>query len=138
MKDYVEEVNTALATQGEEFYFDSLEDVTSALELKKEEYGDNAKRYAALALGISGSGVFGKLSPDVYSQLADQMEALSQSDLATAGFIGTLTLSTLPAYLGKRNKDKRDEIDQMIAEIEDGSFDDESTEFAYNIAEKLA
>ena len=138
MEDYVEEINTALGAKGETFYYDSIEDVKSDLELVSEEYGDKARSYATLTLGVSGAGVMGKFVPEFYSQTAEQVETITQNDLATVGLVGALGMSTVPAYLGKRNKDKRDDVNKIITELEEGRFDTDDTEFAYKVADKLS
>ena len=138
MEEYLEEINTALATKGEDFYYESLEDVKSDLENEREEYQDQAKQRAATGLGISGAGVAGKLVPEFYSQIAEQADTITQNDLATIGLVGALGVSTLPAYLTKRSLDERDEIDQMIEDLEEGNYDEADTDFAYRVAEKLA
>ena len=138
LEDYLEEINTALATQGEDFYYESLEDVISELENESKEYHEQARQRATTGIGISGAGVAGKLVPGFYSEMADQMDTLTQNDMATIGLVGALGLSTLPAYLTKRNLDKRDEIDQMIEDLEEGNYDEADTDFAYRVAEKLA
>ncbi|RJX51900.1 hypothetical protein DP106_00890 [Halonotius pteroides] len=136
--DYLEEINTALATQGEEFYYESLDDVISALENESEEYHEQAKQRATTGLGISGAGVAGKLAPEFYSQISEQVDTITQSNLATVGLVGALGVSTLPAYLTKRSLDERDEIDQMIEDLEEGNYSEGDTDFAYDVAEKLA
>ncbi|WP_120082658.1 hypothetical protein [Halonotius pteroides] len=138
MGDYLEEINTALATQGEEFYYESLDDVISALENESEEYHEQAKQRATTGLGISGAGVAGKLAPEFYSQISEQVDTITQSNLATVGLVGALGVSTLPAYLTKRSLDERDEIDQMIEDLEEGNYSEGDTDFAYDVAEKLA
>jgi len=136
--DYLEEINTALAAKGEDFYFESLENVRKDLEIEREEYDEQAKKYAATGLGISGAGVAGKIVPGFYSQTAEQIDLFTQNEFATLGLIGALGVSSIPAYLTKKNKDERDEIGQMIEDLEDGNFDESDTDFAYRVAEKLA
>lgn len=136
--DYLEEINTALATQGENIYYESLEEVISALENESEEYHEQAKQRATAGLGISGAGVTGKLVPEFYSQIAEQADSITQNDLATIGLVGALGVSTIPAYLTKRSLDERDEIDQMIEDLEEGNYDEGDTDLAYEVAEKLA
>lgn len=138
MADYLEEINTALSVQGKDFYYESLEDVKHDLEVESEEYEDQAKQRAATALGISGSGVVGKFVPEFYSQIAEQIDSISQNDLATIGLIGALGVSTVPAYLTKRSLDESNEIDQMIKDLEEGNYHEGDTDFAHQIAEKLS
>ena len=90
------------------------------------------------SLGVSGAGVMGKFVPEFYSQIAEQIDTVTQNDLATVGLVGALGVSTVPAYLSKRNKDKRDEVDDIITKLEEGSFDSNDTEFAYKVADKLS
>jgi hypothetical protein len=135
--DYVEEINTALATRGEEFYYESLGNVISDLENESEEYHERAIKRATTGLGISGAGVTGRLVPEFYSQIAEQVGSITQNDLATVGLVGALGVSTIPAYLTKRSLDEGDEIDQMIESLEEGNYDESDTEFAYEVAEKL-
>ena len=136
--NYLEEINTALATQGEGIYYESLEDVISDLENESEEYHEKAKQRATAGLGISGAGVTGKLVPEFYSQIAEQADSITQNDLATIGLVGALGVSTIPAYVTKRSLDERDEINQMIEDLEEGNYDEADTDFAYEVAEKLA
>ena len=138
MDGYLEEINTALATKGEDFYYESLEDVKNDLKNEREEYQERAKKRATIGLGISGAGVGGRLVPEFYSQTAEQIDSITQSDLATVGLVGALGVSTLPVYLTKRNLDERDELDQMIEELEEGDFNDADTDFAYRVAKKLS
>ncbi len=136
--DYLEEINTALATQGEGIYYESMDDVISGLENESEEYHEKAKQRAAAGLGISGAGAAGKLVPEFYSQITEQIDTVTQNDLATVGLIGALGVSSIPAYVTKRSLDERDEIDQMIDDLEDGNHDEADTDFAYEVAEKLS
>jgi hypothetical protein len=136
--DYLEEINTALATQGEDIFYESLEDVISDLENESEEYHEKAKQRATTGLGISGAGVAGKLVPEFYSQIAEQADSITQNDLATIGLVGALGVSTIPAYATKRSLDERDEINQMIEDLKEGNYDEADTDFAYEVAEKLA
>jgi len=138
LEDYVEEINAALGAKGETFYYDSIEDVKNDLKLVSEEYEDKARDRATLTLGVSGAGVTGKIVPEFHSQTAEQMETITQNDLATVSLIAELGLSTVPAYLSKRNKDKRDDVNEIITELEEGSFDSDDTEFAYKVADKLS
>lgn len=138
MPDYIEEVNTALSTRGESFYYDSMENVKKSLELEKEDYQENAKKYTGLALGIAGSGVFGWMNPELYSNLTEQMESISQNELAAVGLTATLGFSVLPAYAAKKNRDKANQVDRMISDIEERNFDEEAAEFAYKIADELS
>ena len=138
MEDYVDEINAALGAKGEDFHYESIEDVKDDLELVSEEYENKARNHAVQSFGVSGAGVMGKFVPEFYSQIAEQMDAVTQNDLATVGLVGALGVSTVPAYLGKRNKDKRDEVNQIITELEEGSFDSDNTEFAYEVADKLS
>jgi hypothetical protein len=136
--DYLEEINTALSTQGEDFYYESLEDVVSDLESESEDYHEQGKKRAAAGLGISGTGVAGRLVPEFYSQIAEQADSITQNDLASIGLVGALGISALPAYLTKRSVDERDEIDQMIEKLEEGNYSEGDTDFAYDVAEKLS
>lgn len=138
MDGYLEEINTALATKGEDFYYESLEDVKNDLKNEREEYQERAKKRATIGLGISGAGVGGRLVPEFYSQTAEQIDSITQNDLATVGLVGALGVSTIPTYLTKRNLDERDEINQMIEDLEQGNYDESDTDFAYRVAEKLA
>jgi len=135
---YLEEINTALTTRGEDFYYESLEDVKNDLKNEREEYQERAKKRATIGLGISGAGVGGRLVPEFYSQTAEQIDSITQNDLATVGLVGALGVSTLPVYLTKRNLDERDELDQMIEKLEEGDFNDADTDFAYRVAKKLS
>lgn len=138
LEGYLEEINTALATQGENFYYESMEDVVSDLEDESEDYHEKGKQHATTGLGISGVGVAGKLVPEFYSQIAEQADSVTQNDLATVGLVGALGFSTIPAYVTKRNLDERDEINQMIEDLEEGNYDEADTDLAYEVAEKLA
>ncbi len=55
MGDYLEEINTALSTHGEDFYYESLEDVVSDLESERWDYHEQGKKRAAAGLGTTGS-----------------------------------------------------------------------------------
>jgi len=136
--DYLEEINTALRTSGEGIYYESMEDVKSKLENESERHKERAKESAVMGTGISGAGVTGKFMPEFYSEIADQIDVLTQNEFATIGLVGALGVSMLPAYRAKKNKDERDEIDQMIEDLEEGNYDEADTDFAYRVAEKLA
>ena len=138
MGDYVEEINTALSAQDKDFYYGSLEDVVSDLESEKWDRHEQAKKRAAQGLGITGTGVAGWMFPEFYTHIAEQADSITQNDLASIGLVGALGISTLPAYLTKRSVDERDEIDQMIEKLEEGNYDEDDTDFDYDVAEKLS
>lgn len=131
------EINTALATRGEDFYFETLENVQNELEQEREKYDDLAKRYATGTAGITGAGIAGKLVPGFHSETAEHIDIVTQNDLATIGLIAALGISTVPAYKAKQHKNKRDRIDQLIEDLEEGNYDRADTEFAYEIADTL-
>lgn len=95
-------VTGALAAKGEDFYFESLENVRKDLEIEREEYDEQAKKYAATGLGISGAGVADKIVPEFYSQTAEQIDLFTQNEFATLGLVGALGVSSIPAYLTKK------------------------------------
>ena len=107
------------------------------MEQEREKYDDLAKRWATGAVGITGSGIAGKLVPEFYKETAEQLDMLTQNDLASVGLIAALGISAVPAYKAKQHREKRDEIGQIIEKLEEGNYDGADTEFAYEIVDVL-
>jgi len=137
LSDYLEEINTALATKGEDIYYQSLDDLKSDLETKSEYHEDRAIHFGTGAASVSGAGIAGVLNPGFYSQATEILTEVPQSDFATIGLIGSLGVSVVPGYIAKRHKDEKDEINQIIQELENGDHDQDTTDFAYRVADKL-
>jgi len=136
--DYVEKVNSALKEEGLEQSYDSLEEVVADLEEVRSSYTSKALKYSGLSMSSVGTGFFGDRYSHVLEPVAENTASFSSGDeIGTAVLMTGVGLATVPAYLGLNAKNERDEINQVIEDLENDDFDMSTTDFAYQIIDKL-
>lgn len=133
----MEEINTALSIEGENFFFTSMDEVKQALEEKGESYRNRSITYGSVTASLLGAGAFGKIYPRVLEEQAEVTEFLTVQDLANLGLVGGILASIYPGRKAKRYRDSWKTAENQVRKIEEESFDDSSTDFAYEIVETL-
>jgi uncharacterized protein (UPF0297 family) len=139
MGDYLEEINVALGNQ-KGFAYASMDGVISTLENIEEHYEDRARSYGVGSASILGSGVLAKAEPDIIKPIAEEtglIQQLSTDEISNILLVGSAVVSGGTAYIAKRHKDKRDEVRDVRQRLEEGDFEENDAEFAYEVADVL-
>lgn len=126
MEDYLHEINTALESDRKSERFESIDEVTDALEERRRQHREKGLKYSGAALTILGTGFLG----DSYSFLED----LSSDETGRVVLTGDIMASSIPTFLGYRQKNRIDEIDQVLNKIEREEYGED---LAYEIADIL-
>lgn len=138
MTDYVKEINTALGIKGSKARFESLDEVSAALEEKRDEKHDKALKYSGLAASLLGAGFLADSYSDVFEPaLHSAGDVLDTDELGYAGLVTAIAISTVPAYIANSSKEQRDRLDKLLYKLETEEFDDSSAEFAYKVTNAL-
>lgn len=136
MSSYVEEINVALSMRGEGYYFETMEEVRTALEDQSETYRNKSITYGSFSASLIGAGIFAEAYPEIFDPYAEA-SFLSTSDWAHIALASSFAASLYPARKTKKYRKNWKKAKVQAKKIEEESFDDSDTDFAYEIVETL-
>ncbi len=116
MGDYLDEINTALAINGKQYRYDSLEDVEKALEDKAEKYDDKFHKWGINAPVVFGSVVIGGLYTEEVLPGADFPSEV-WTILGYSTFLGGSLAATGIGLRANKFRKKRDNVYQLKEDV---------------------
>lgn len=127
MESYLSRVNEVFEDEGRSETYDSWNELKDDLEDEGSSYRFSGTVNSIASVGFLGTGF--------YSSTSDLVQNAGGDELSTGVMAGALCVSAIPAYLARKHRDDMNQVDDVLRRIENREYDEESSDFAYEILE---